>query len=267
MPFVNYGGPSAVRPDVETALLERAEELCRSLRVKYLEIRTRHHLGERWPSLQHKVSLTVELDANPDVLWNAFKSGHRQQIRKAYKVGVTTRHGSADLIGPFHEVMSESWRSLGTPLYNRRYFEEVARGLGTDCRVTVLYVGDEPAAAAFDGLHRDTVEGMWLGLKPKFRDQYIGYALYWELIKQACETGFKHFHLGRSTADSGGDSFKRKWNANSTQLYWHYALVGGTEMPSLNVDNPKFQLAMSAWRRLPMGVTQVVGPMIARNIP
>ena len=39
------------------------------------------------------------------------------------------------------------------------------------------------------------------------------------------------------------------------------------EMPRLNVDNPRYRLAMSAWRKLPLPITQLVGPMIARSIP
>ena len=38
-------------------------------------------------------------------------------------------------------------------------------------------------------------------------------------------------------------------------------------MPALNVDNPRYQLAIDVWRRLPVGVTQFIGPSIARSIP
>ena len=109
-------------------------------------------------------------------------------------------------------------------------------------RICVVYAGDEPAGAAFDGLHGDTIEGMWLGAKAKYRNRLVGYVLYWELIKNACEGGFTRFHLGRSTADSGGEAFKKKWNAVGRR-----SCTGTTscptarQMPALNVDNPRYQ--------------------------
>ena len=39
------------------------------------------------------------------------------------------------------------------------------------------------------------------------------------------------------------------------------------EVPQLNVKNPKFKIAIAAWRKLPVGVTRHLGPFIARAIP
>jgi lipid II:glycine glycyltransferase (peptidoglycan interpeptide bridge formation enzyme) len=108
---------------------------------------------------------------------------------------------------------------------------------------------------------------MWLGTRAQYRRQLVGYVLYWELIKDACEQGHHIFHLGRSTADSGSEQFKKKWNATATQLFWHYLLRTRSEIPQLNVNNRKYQMAISAWRRMPVGLTQRIGPLIARSIP
>lgn len=267
MPFVNYGGPCAADPAVERLLVDEATRICDRERVRYLEIRSRHHLGPDLPSSQHKVSMTIDLAQDPEVLWKHFKSDHRQAIRRGYKHGLTARVGRGELLEPFYEVLSESWRNLGTPLYQKAFFGEIVKRFPDDVRLTVVFAGDEPAAAAFDGCHRDIVEGMWLGAKAKFRQQLAGYVLYWELLKHACETGYRRFHLGRSTAESTGETFKKKWNATATQLHWHYVLRTQREIPQLNVQNQRYQLAINAWRRLPVGLTRVIGPYIARSIP
>jgi hypothetical protein len=44
-------------------------------------------------------------------------------------------------------------------------------------------------------------------------------------------------------------------------------LVRGHRMPNLNPTNPRFKLAIQLWRRLPLGVTRVVGPRLVGNIP
>ena len=225
------------------------------------------YLGDQLPSADHKVSMTLDLDSNPDTLWNAFRTDHRKDIRKGYKNGLTVRLGGLELLDDFFGVFSESWRDLGTPVYSKTYFRTILETFGASTRLCVIYHGDEPAAAAFDGTHRTTVEGMWLGTRAKYRNQDAGYVLYWELIKASCEQGAERYHLGRSTAQSGGETFKRKWNARVEQLYWHYLLRNGRDIPQLNIHNPKYRVAINAWRRLPVSVTQVVGPYIARSIP
>lgn len=267
MPFVNYGGPAARSAAIEQELMAEAARVCEAWQVEFLEIRSTRHLGDALPSSDHKVSMTVTLDANPDVLWTAFKTDHRKDIRKGYKNGLSATFGGADLLDPFYEIMAESWRHLGTPFYRKSYFERIARALGPDLRVCVVSAGDRPAGVALSGVQGRTVEGMWLGTRGEYRNQGVGYVLYWELLKKACEEGQAVYHLGRSTADSGGETFKKKWNATAMPLYWHYLLRTRTELPQLNVNNPKYRLAIEAWRKLPLGVTKVIGPWIARSIP
>jgi FemAB-related protein (PEP-CTERM system-associated) len=266
LPFVNYGGPCAGNETIEQALLDAATSRSDRWRVDYLEIRTRRRLANLLTS-EHKVSMSLDLADDPDLLWKRFTSSHRQDIRGGYKRGLTARLGGSELLADFYAVLSESWRDLGTPIYSRRYLDTVARTFERFTRVCVVYAGDEPAAAALDMLDGDTAEGLWLGSRAKFRRQYAGYVLYWELIKNACERGLKRFHLGRSTVQSGGEWFKKKWNAYPTQLYWQYVLRTRGDVPQLNVANPRYRLAIKAWQQLPVPVTQILGPMIARSIP
>jgi FemAB-related protein (PEP-CTERM system-associated) len=267
MPFVNYGGPCGETDAIEQRLLSEAEALVAEWKADYLEIRSRRDLGERYPSSTHKVSMTIDLNADPDVLWNGFKSSHRNEVRRAYKHGFTARFGP-ELIDDFYAVLSESWRDLGTPIYSKSYLNTVLGTFPGATRICVVYAADgTPAAAAFDGVHNGTVEGMWMGTRAAYRRQLVGYVLYWELVKHACESGFQRFHLGRSTADSGGEQFKKKWNAEAMQLYWQYVLGNRTAIPALNVDNPKYQFAIKMWQRLPVPVTQAIGPFISKSIP
>jgi serine/alanine adding enzyme len=267
LPFVNYGGPCGETDAIEAGMLDAVVGVLRQWRVDYLEIRSQRHLGERYPTSEHKISMAIELDPNPDVLWNRFKTGHRTEIRRAYKHGFTAKFGS-ELLDDFYAVLSESWRDLGTPIYSLSYLRAVLTTFGDSTRVCVVYAADgTPAAAAFDGIHNGTVEGMWLGTRSAYRRLLVGYVLYWELIKHACESGHVRFHLGRSTSDSGAEQFKKKWNAEVTQLYWQYILRTRDRIPALNVDNPRYQLAIRAWQRLPVPVAQVLGPLIARSIP
>ena len=266
LPFVNYGGPCGDSDAIEQALVSAAGPIADGWGVEYLEIRARRQL-EGLPTSEHKVSMTLDLDPDPEVLFKKFTSAHRQDIRGGYKKGLTVKIGGRELLDDFYAVLSESWRDMGTPIYSRRYLDTVAATFPEYTRLCVVYAGEEPAAASLDMLAGETAEGLWLGSRGKFRRQYAGYVLYWELIKNACERGLKRFHLGRSTVQSGGEVFKKKWNAYAVPLYWQYVLRTRNDIPQLNVMNPKYQLAIKAWQKLPVPVTQFIGPMIARSIP
>jgi FemAB-related protein (PEP-CTERM system-associated) len=267
LPFVNYGGICADAEHVEAGLLREAGRVADEWGVDYLEIRSCRSLNGGLPQSGHKVSMSIDLDADSEKLWAAFKTGHRQEIRRAYKNGFEVRIGRAELLDDFYAVLSESWRDLGTPLYPKRYFDTIVRAFPEHVRLAVAYVGSEPAATAFDGFSDGTVEGMWMGAKARHRARGVNYVLYWELVKDACQRGFRRFHLGRSSAESGSETFKKKWNAVTNQLYWAYLLRTRQEIPQLNVSNPKYQLAIRAWQKLPIPVTRFVGPLLARSIP
>lgn len=268
MPFVNFGGPVCDSPEIETALIDTAAEVSSEWGVDYLEIRSTRDLGDRYPCSRHKVSMTVALASDPEALFSAFKGDQRKEIKRGYKYGFTARFGTTSVFDDFYAVLCDSWRDLGTPIYSKEYFHAVVSSLPENTRICVVYAADgTPAATAFMGHHNGVVEGLWLGTRAQYRRQLVGYVLYWEIIKDACESGHQLFHLGRSTADSGAEQFKRKWNAYPTQLFWHYILRRRREIPRLNVNNPKFKLAIAAWRKLPVRVTRYVGPFIARGIP
>lgn len=267
MPFVNFGGPCASDAEASRALLERAGSLCRELAADYTELRVLEPADAQLPTALHKVSMTIDLDTDPDKLWQAFTTKHRTNIRRVYKNAIQVRHGTHDLLDDFYRLLSLSWQHLGTPIYRKAYFAEILARFPETTRIFVAYQGGIPIATAFNGYFKDTVEGMWAGTSPAHHKLQPNYVLYWEMIKHACENGFRHFHLGRSTIDSNAEQFKKKWNAQAHQLYWQYILGNRREIPQLNVNNPKYQLAISLWKKLPLPVTQWLGPFLARSIP
>jgi FemAB-related protein (PEP-CTERM system-associated) len=267
MPFVNYGGPAGDTDDIERVLLSAATDVVGEWGADYLEIRSIRRLDERYPYSDHKVSMTIALNPDPEKIMGGFKSEQRREVKRAAKNGFTVKFGP-ELIDDFYAVLSDSWRELGTPIFDIAYLRAVVDAFGSAVRICVVYDADgRPAAGAFDGIHNGTVEGMWLGMRQEYRKQLVGYVLYWALIKNACEIGAKSFHLGRSTRDSGGEQFKTKWNASVTPLYWHYVLRTRNEIPALNPSNPKYQFAIKTWRMLPVSVTKLIGPYISRSIP
>lgn len=267
MPFVNYGGPVAMDDATAQQLMGVAMEQAMRLRADYLELRCAAPFDTPMQVATHKISMTIMLDPDPDVLWNRFSSKHRTAIRRVYKDGLTVASGGHELLPEFYAVMQHSWRDLGTPLYSPRYFEAIMSEFPAETRVFVCRRDGDAVAVAFNGYFAGKVEGMWAGVTHAGHALNANYVLYWEMIKDACERGFQRYHLGRSTAGSGAELFKKKWNAEPSPLYWYYHFPDGTEKSVVNVKHPAFKHGIAAWRRLPLWATRLIGPSLARVIP
>jgi FemAB-related protein (PEP-CTERM system-associated) len=268
MPFVNFGGVCADSIDAEKALLQHAIALADEQQVDYLELRSLKSSSIGLQESTKKVSMSIKLEEDHEKLWSAFKSKHRTNIRRVYKNDIRVESGHLDLLDDFYHVMSHSWRDLGTPFYKKSYFRALLELFSQDdIKIYVVYMGQQPICVALNGLYKKTVEGMWMGTIKEYRNLQPTYALYWEMIKDSCDMGCIDYHLGRSTADSTGEAFKKKWNADMKQLYWQYYMPSGGEMPQLNVENKKYQMAIEVWKSLPLSVVGLIGPMVSKSIP
>jgi hypothetical protein len=91
--------------------------------------------------------------------------------------------------------------------------------------------------------------------------------LYWTALSFGCESRFGTFDFGRSTVGGGTYRFKSQWGAQPRQLHWHYWLKNGGALPELNPQNPKYAMAVRLWQKLPLTVTNWLGPSIVSKLP
>ena len=267
LPFVNYGGVLAADDVVARALLDAACDAALSSRLAHLELR---HRGQRFPDLavkHHKVAMTLALPRDEKTLWERLDRKVRNQVRKAEKSGLTAVAGGAELLPAFYEIFARNMRDLGTPVYSRRFFEEVFAQFPTETRVYVVRQGTKEVAAAISYAWRDAVEVPWASSLREFRPLSPNMLLYWFAIGQAIAGGFSVFDFGRSTPDEGTYHFKRQWGAEPEPLSWEYRLFSGTGLPDQSPRNVKFRLAIAAWKRLPLSIANALGPRVVRGIP
>jgi len=50
-------------------------------------------------------------------------------------------------------------------------------------------------------------------------------------------------------------------------LYWYYDLLAAELLPGWNPKNKKFIAAISVWKRLPVIVSNLIGPQIVKILP
>ncbi|HUK35524.1 MAG TPA: FemAB family XrtA/PEP-CTERM system-associated protein [Vicinamibacterales bacterium] len=266
LPYLNYGGVLADDVVAERALFEYALGIAQQKRCRHVELR---HVERRFadlPCKQHKVTMLLPLQPS-GALWDGLDRKVRNQVRKAQKSELTYAFGGGELLDQFYAVFARNMRDLGTPVYARRFFEEMLDAFPERMRVHVVSLKATPVAAGFTFETRGTVEIPWASSVRDFNALCPNHLLYWSILENAGNRGCATFDFGRSTPNEGTYKFKEQWGAQPVPLHWEYGLIGRESLPDTGPTNPKFQLAVSAWKKLPLGVATRVGPFIVRAIP
>jgi FemAB-related protein (PEP-CTERM system-associated) len=266
MPYFNYGGAVAGHPLIETKLMHAAAEHAASLGISHIEYRD-DTPRDGFPVRTDKVNMVLTLPDSHEALWQSFTPKLRAQIRRPQREKVRVLQDGKAALDDFYSVFTRNMRDLGTPVYPKAFFRHILNCFPEACRILVVRLNDRPAAACILVGHRDRLEIPWASSIRDVNHLSINMLLYWEALKFAIDKHYRHFDFGRSSRDSGTYRFKQQWGARPSQLYWHYWLKPGTALPALSPDNPRYALAINIWRRLPLSVTNRLGPLIVRNLP
>jgi FemAB-related protein (PEP-CTERM system-associated) len=267
VPYLNYGGPCADDEAVYEALMRAATGTAADLKVQHLEVRTETPADYGLQVRSSKVSMRLDLAETPDVLWKRFPAKLRSQVRRAQQEAMVVKVGRAEQLDAFYEVFAVNMRDLGTPVYGKSFFANVLRELPDSTWICAVYLGDQPVAAGFLMGFRDMLEIPWASSLRRYNRLGPNMLLYWSVLEFACRQGFRVFDFGRSSPDSGPFRFKAQWGATPVPLYWHYWVRNGGPLPNLTPNNPRLQLAIRAWRHLPVAATKVLGPPLVKNLP
>ncbi len=264
MPFLNAGGPLGDSP-ARAALVARAREEAARRGVRLLELRSRD--GVEGLRLSHrKITVALDLPAEPDALWAAFSSKLRSQIRRPQKEGLATRFGP-DQRDAFYAVFARNMRDLGTPVLPAALFARIAAVFPERAEFGAVWRdGREPVAAGCGFFWRDEFEITWASSLKEFSRSAPNMLLYWGFLGRAIARGARRFDFGRCTPGGGTHRFKLQWGGRDVPLPWAQWSPGDvTATPS--PERPLYRVAAACWSRLPLGLANRVGPVLARQIP
>jgi FemAB-related protein (PEP-CTERM system-associated) len=265
MPFLNCGGPLGDTA-AAGALAEHAGELARQLDVDLLELRTRFPVAGSLAPSARKITVLLSLPATAEQLWEeGFRSKLRSQIKRPMKEGMETRFG-ADQLEPFYEVFARNMRDLGTPVLPRRFFERIAAELSDIVEFGAVYHQGNPVAAGCGFAWGEELEMTWASSLREANSLSPNMLLYWDFVRRAIERGKTVFNFGRCTPGGSTHRFKLQWGGRDEPLPWRVWSAderAGTPSP----HSPKYALAVRTWSHLPLAVSRIVGPPLARLIP
>lgn len=267
IPYFNYGGICSDDPRAGRELLDEAVLIAEREKAAHIELRQTEQLKNGLPVKTSKVSMLLDLPTSPEVLFKGFSSKLRSQIRRPEKEGMVTKIGGVEELEGFYHVFSINMRDIGTPVYPKEFFKSILNNFPENVFICTVYYASKPVASGFLTTFKERLEIPWASALRRYNQYSPNMLLYWSCLKFACEQGYKIFDFGRSTPGGNTFRFKEQWGAKPVQLYWHYWMKNERALPELNPNNPRFQLAIKIWQRLPVGLTKVVGPMIVKNLP
>jgi len=260
-PFCVYGGIVAADEAAHAALTDEACALAQRLKVDYMEFRNRRQQHPTWVSKDLYVTFRKAIQPESEANMLAIPRKQRAMVRKGIQKGLKSRI-DADTKDHYN-LYSESVRNLGTPVFARKYLDTLKRVFGDACEVLTVLHEEAPVASVLSFYFRDEVlpyyGGGGLAARPVAGNDFM----YWEVMERARQKGLKIFDYGRSKRGTGAFEFKEHWGFEPEALHYEYFLVRTKSMPNLSPTNPSYGRAIRLWKRMPLWLTQRIGPRVA----
>ncbi|HEX4273488.1 MAG TPA: FemAB family XrtA/PEP-CTERM system-associated protein [Rhizomicrobium sp.] len=264
-PFLVEGGPLAADDEARAALDAAALELKRRTGAAYVEFRSRTASRPGWISRKGLyATFRRPLSASDEENLLAIPRKQRAVVRKTLTGGLTSAVDAG--VDRFFRVYSESVRNLGTPVFAKSYFALLLKAFPERSDVVVILDKDRPVSAVLNFYYNDTVLPYYGGGTVAARANGANDFLYWEVMRRAALRGVRQFDFGRSKVDTGAFKFKKNWGFEPQGLEYEYYLDAGQSLPEKNPNNPRYKMAIEAWKRLPLPVANFLGPFLIAGL-
>ena len=262
--FCVYGGIVANDEVARQALDVAAQQLARALQVGHLEYRQLKPSHADWPSQDLYFTFRKAIDPDVEANMLAIPRKQRAMVRKGIKNQLTAEIDTD--VSRFFALFADNVKRHGTPALPKRYFALLKQEFGEDCEVlSVLHQG-RVISSVLSFYFRDEVLPYYAGDAEDARHLAANDFKYWELMRRACERGYKVFDYGRSKRGTGQFDFKKNWGFEAQPLHYEYYLVNAQKIPEHNPTNPKYRLFIAMWKHLPTPLANALGPHIVKHL-
>lgn len=265
LPFAVYGGVAAIDEQAAELLEAEAQALAGKLGVEHLELRNVAPRHPDWPTQDLYVTFRKAILPDEEANMLAIPRKQRAMVRKGIANGLVAEVDAT--IDRFFALYADNVHRHGTPAMPRRYFQALRDEFGRDCEVlTVVGSDGTPLSSVLTFYFRDEVLPYYAGDAEAARHSAANDFKYWALMRRACAQGLQVFDYGRSKQGTGSYSFKKNWGFEPTPLHYEYRLYKRDVIPQNNPANAKYRLFIEAWRRMPIGLANLIGPHIVRYL-
>jgi FemAB-related protein (PEP-CTERM system-associated) len=274
LPFLDGGGVLAENTDAEDSLLTEAMGLARRIGAAGIDLRCEREISafedSRTPQTatkhSRKVRMLRKLPASSADLGKSYKSKLRSQIGRPLKEGCTCKVGGLELLEDFYKVFLINMRDLGSPVHSKDLMRHVLEAFPECSRIFAVYHSGRPIAASLVTGFNGTLRNPWASADRRYTAMSPNMLLYSRMLEFACDQGYQAFDFGRSTPGEGTFKFKEQWGAVAVPLHWYVLYTDGAHAKPEGSPVERFKLAARCWSKLPLAVTQLLGPRIRKYI-
>lgn len=264
--FGTGGGVIADDPAAAAALSSAAAELADRIGCATLELRGGIFPDDYAVRDDVYVGFEMDLPRGEEAILKSIKRRHRGVRRaRSLELGVRIGTGPADR-SDFFRVYGESMRNLGSPVFPPRLFASMLDLFGDEADIVTIFNGAEPVASVLNFYFKGAVHPFWGGGTFAARDCFGSELLYFETMCHASRRGCTRFDFGRSKVGTGNHSFKMNWGMEPEPLRYGIRTTPGAAPRDINPLSPKNKLKVDAWKKLPLWVSNRLGPVLARGL-
>lgn len=265
LPFAVYAGIASNDVDAQAGLEAEAQQLAVKLDVDHLEFRNVLVKHSNWPTQDLYVTFRKEILPDAEANMLAIPRKQRAMVRKGIKNCLKSQvDRSSDR---FFSLFADNVHRHGTPALPKHYFDTLLEVFGNDCEIlTITSPEGKLLSSVLSFYFKKEVLPYYAGDDEAARNLAANDFKYWELMRLSCERGLRTFDFGRSKIGTGPYSFKKNWGFEPKPLHYEYCLYKSDKIPQNNPNNAKYKLFIKAWRHIPIGLANWLGPHIVRNL-
>jgi FemAB-related protein (PEP-CTERM system-associated) len=267
IPFATYGGILAGSEKVTHSLYDKAVNLTRQEGLDYLEMRSESAGFGDLPTKDLYYVCKKEILGDNDRNLEALPRKCRRMVRVGMKSGLKAKFGGVELLDLFYDLFASSYHRLGTPVFSKKYLRNLLDVFGERSSILIVSKDSRPLSGVLSFYYKDQVLPYYSGAYPESQEHAANDFLYWALMSDSAEKGYRVFDFGRSKKDTGPYNFKRHWGFEPKPLEYQYYLNRISELPNISPNNPKYRRCIELWKKMPLWATKIIGPRIVKYIP
>ncbi|MEO1252518.1 MAG: FemAB family XrtA/PEP-CTERM system-associated protein [Pseudomonadota bacterium] len=264
------GGPIGDDAQIVDALAARALAMGVERNAQYIECRSNAIRNPAWiTKMGTHATFGLDLFKDEEEALAAIPRKRRAEIRKALAhedVGALSIDVANDSAA-FYRLYARALRDHGTPVFPARFLSALIDAFRDETEISIARHDGRAVAALLSFYDDDTVRPYYIGAAREARSLRAGDLLYWRKMRRAVAKGCVRFDFGRSQIGEGPFHYKKSWGCAPEPVIYQCALINAKAAPNLNARNPAFSRLSSAWRRMPLGLANRLGPLIAGNFP
>ena len=266
VPYFVAGGIVAEREDVRRALLQKAIDMAKQLKIKKLALRQyKVKLSGPLTTDDNYYNRELELCPNPDRVWKRITETNRQKIAESQSFNLDFDYPSADT-SRFFRLLLHDQHAAGVPCVSKRWVTGLFNTGAYE--IALLRFKGELVAGTMVKKFRDTVSFPFTCLRDQNEQSMLfAYNLYWQLISKLAQQGIRISHSGRIPITDAVSDYRLGWGGTKYNYYYQYYGYGEKQTEFSTKRGAKRQLVESMWKKIPVSVARVLGPVVVKQFP